>query len=398
MPMKNTRLRTRAIHAGEVAQEPGAPVSSALHMANSYRTEADLSFSAEDLAPDAPFVYTRWSNPTVAMLERRVAALEDAEEGLCFSSGMAAITGLFTHLLGAGDHLVMSNVAYAGAVEYTRDLLPQMGVAVTHVDGSDPQAVHDALRPNTKLVHIETPCNPILRLANIAEIAHLVHSTGALLSVDSTFATPVITQPLALGADFVIHSLTKYLGGHGDALGGIILGSGDLVAPIRTRVAIHAGGVLSPFNAWMILRGLTTLPLRMRAHCEGAMHIATRLSSHPRVKRVIYPGLESHPQWSLAQKQMALPGGMLTFAMDDGGVMARQLQQRLRLISYAVSLGHVHSLIYYIGTDRIMASTFHLSGDELSAYRAYAGDGVFRLSVGLEDPDDLCGDLWQALG
>ena len=237
-----------------------------------------------------------------------------------------------------------------------------------------------------------------MRLTDIAEIARLAHSAGALLSVDSTFASPVITKPLALGADLVIHSLTKYLGGHGDALGGVVVGRSELIAPIRLRVGIHAGGVLSPFNAWLILRGLTTLPLRVHAHCESAMHIATRLHSHPRVKRVIYPGLASHPQMALAQKQMKLPGGMLTFAVDDGDAMARQLQQRLELISYAVSLGHVHSLIYYIGTDGIMASTFHLTGDDLAAYRAYAGDGVFRLSVGLEDPDDLCSDLWQALG
>ena len=373
-------------------------MSPPLHMANSYMTEANLSFSAEGLTPDSPFIYTRWGNPTTAMLEKRVASLEDAEEGLCFSSGMAAITGLFTHFLGAGDHLVMSNVAYAGAVEYTYDLLPQMGVTVTHVDMSCPHAVRRALRPNTKLVHIETPCNPILRLTDIAEIAHLTHSAGALLSVDSTFASPVITKPLALGADLVIHSLTKYLGGHGDALGGVVVGRSELIAPIRSRVGIHAGGVLSPFNAWLILRGLTTLPLRVHAHCESAMHIATKLRNHPRVKRVVYPGLVSHPQMALAQKQMKLPGGMLTFTVDDGDAMARQLQQRLELISYAVSLGHVHSLIYYIGTDGIMASTFHLTGDDLAAYRAYAGDGVFRLSVGLEDPDDLCSDLWQALG
>ncbi len=396
--MKFTSLRTRAIHAGEAAHAPGGAVSPPLHMANSYLTTADLSFSAEGLTPDSPFIYTRWGNPTVAMLEKRVASLEDAEEGLCFSSGMAAITGLFTHLLGAGDHLVMSNVAYAGAVEYTYDLLPQMGVAVTHVDMSDLDAVRCALRPNTKLVHIETPCNPILRLADIEHLAHLAHEAGALLSVDSTFASPVVTKPLELGADFVVHSLTKYLGGHGDALGGIVVGRSDLIAPIRSRVGIHAGGVLSPFNAWLILRGLTTLPLRVRAHSDSAMHIAAVLSRHPRVKNVIYPGLESHPQVALAQKQMQLPGGMLTFQMEDGDEMARQLQMRLKLISYAVSLGHVHSLIYYISTAGIMASTFHLAGDDLAAYQAYAGDGVFRLSVGLEDPDDLCYDLRQALG
>ena len=395
--MNNTTLRTRAIHAGEPARQAGDPVSPPLHMANSYMAGTEASFSAEDLTASSPFIYTRWGNPTVDLLEKRVASLEEAEEGLCFSSGMAAITGLFTHLLGAGDHLVMSDVAYAGAVEYTYDLLPQMGVEVSHVDMSDLEAVRRALRPSTRLVHIETPCNPILRLADIARIAHLAHSAGAVLSVDSTFASPVITRPLALGADLVIHSLTKYLGGHGDALGGVVVGRSALIAPMRVRVGIHAGGVMSPFNAWLILRGLTTLPLRVRAHCDSAWQVAQMLEDHPRVKKVIYPGLASHPQAALAKTQMALPGGMLTFLTEAGDAMAAQLQQRLRLISYAVSLGHVHSLIYYIGTDNMMASTFHLTGANLAAYKAFAGEGVFRLSVGLEDPDDLCRDLRKAL-
>jgi len=367
-------------------------------MANSFMTEADLSFSAEDLTPDSPFIYTRWGNPTVSMLEQRVASLEGAEEGLCFSSGMAAITGLFSHLLGAGDHLVMSDVAYAGAVEYTYDLLPQMGVSVTHVDASDLDAVWQALRPETKLVHIETPCNPILRLADIAQIANLAHEAGALLSVDSTFASPIITRPIALGADFVIHSLTKYLGGHGDALGGVVVGKSQQVAPIRSRVGIHAGSVLSPFNAWLILRGLATLPLRVCAHCESAAYLADKLLEHPRVKAVIYPGLDTHPQAALARTQMHLPGVMLTFQVEDGEAMARQLQQRMQLISYAVSLGHVHSLIYHIDTKSIMTSSFHLKGQNLEAYRFYAGDGILRFSVGLEDPEDLWCDLTQALG
>ena len=392
--MKYTSLRTRAIHAGESARAPGGAVAPPLHMANSYMTEADLSFSAERLTPDSPYIYTRWGNPTVSMLEKRVASLEGSEEGLCFSSGMAAITGLFTHLLGTGDHLVMSDVAYAGAVEYTYDLLPQMGVAVTHVDVSDLDAVRDALRPNTRLVHIETPCNPILRLADIEQIARLAHGVGALLSVDSTFASPVITRPLMLGAGLVIHSLTKYLGGHGDALGGIIVGRSELLARIRSRVGIHAGGILSPFNAWLILRGLTTLPLRMQAHCDSAMHIAAMLTQHPRVKRVIYPGLDSHPQYRLAQKQMRLPGGMLTFQADDGEKMARQLQRRLQLVSYAVSLGHVHSLIYYNGTDSIMESTFHLRGGGLTAYKDYAGEVFSAFLWGWRIPM-ICAATWH---
>ena len=373
-------------------------VAPGLEMANSYLVDADTGFSAEDMDEEPPFIYSRWRNPTVCRLEGRVAALEEAERALCFSSGMAAITGLFGHLLGQGDHLVMSNVAYAGAVEYSFDLLPQMGIAVTRVDTSDLDAVRRALRPATKLIHIETPCNPILRLADIEAIARIAHNAGAQLSVDSTFASPMATQPLLLGADFVIHSLTKYLGGHGDALGGVLAGRNAAVEALRQRIGVHAGGVLSPFNAWLILRGITTLPLRMRAHSDSALAVARLLADHPRVTHVTFPGLPSHPQFALAEKQMAQPSGMVTFRTEDGASMARRLQRRLRLVSYAVSLGDVRSLVFYIGTDAIMDSTFRLEGEELAAYRAYAGDGIFRLSVGLEDPADLRRDLTQALG
>lgn len=390
-------MRTRAIHAGDDLDFHVDPVAPSLDMANSYLVDADTGFSAEDLDVAPPFIYSRWRNPTVCRLEARLAALEDAEGALCFSSGVAAITGLFTHLLGAGDHLVMSNVAYAGVVEYTYDILPRMGVAVTHVDTSDLEAVANALRPSTRLVHIETPCNPILRLSDIKLIADLAHACGAVVSVDSTFATPCATKPLMLGADFVLHSLTKYLGGHGDALGGVLAGKAETIEAIRQSVGVHAGGVLSPFNAWLILRGMATLPLRMQAHSESARQIATVLADHPRVTKVIFPGHSSHPQYALAARQMAMPSGMVAFQVQDGPAMARQLQQRMKLFSYAVSLGDVRSLIFYIDTKSIMESTFHLEGADLEAYRDFAGEGIFRISVGLEDPGDLCADLTQAL-
>ncbi len=198
-------MRTRAVHAGEHA---GPAVTPPLVMANSYIVDPDIGFSAGDLSDEPPFIYSRWRNPTVCSLEARLEALEDAEAALCFTSGMSAITGLFTHVLGHGDHLVMSDVAYAGAVEYTRDILPKAGVSVTHVNASDLSAVEQAIRPQTKLIHIETPCNPILRLTDIGAVAEIAHAAGALLSVDSTFAPPFVTKPLTFGADFVVHSLT----------------------------------------------------------------------------------------------------------------------------------------------------------------------------------------------
>ena len=392
-------LRTRAIHAGE---EPDANTrASAPHLVMSTTfvlDDAETDFSAASFTESAPYVYTRWSNPTVRQLETKLADLEGGEAAVAFASGMAAVSGLLLCLLKSGDHLVVSDVAYAGVAELVRDLIPRLGIEVTPVDMSDPSAVGRALRPTTRLVYAETPVNPILRLTDLRAVADVAHGAGVVLAVDSTFATPVATRPIELGADYVVHSLTKYICGHGDAIGGAVIGSGEPLAALRQQMTIHAGGVLSPFNAWLILRGLATLPLRMAAHAEGATQIARFLEDHPRVNRVVYPGLVSHPQYELARRQMANPSGMLTFQVDDGPATARRMVDRLAVFHYALSLGHQRSLIFYLPTDAVQASSFRLNDGQLAAYRAYAGDGIFRVSVGLEDPDDLCADLDRALG
>jgi methionine-gamma-lyase len=251
--------------------------------------------------------------------------------------------------------------------------------------------------PNTRLVYAETPVNPLLRLADIQAMAGIAHAAGAELAVDSTLATPIATRPLELGADYVLHSLTKYLGGHGDALGGAVIGGRERLAQLRHVGVIHGGGVLSPFNAWLILRGVATLPLRMAAHAESAGRVARFLEQHPRVTRVIYPGLPSHPQYELASRQMANFSGMLTFQVADGPAVARLLPERLEVFHYAVSLGHHRSLIFYLSTDELQNTSFRLDAEHLSRYRTLAGNGIFRVSIGLEDPDDLCDDLDRAL-
>lgn len=390
-------LQTLAIHAGEGPDPSTGASAPNLVMSTTFVIDPDISFSATELDSDAPFVYTRWGNPTVDQLERKLASLESAEAAMVFASGMAAIAGLYFHELHSGDHLIMSDVAYAGAAELTNDYCPHVGVEVTRVDLSDLDAVAAAFRPNTKLVYAETPANPILRLADIAALAALTHARGARLVVDSTFATPVATRPLALGADYVVHSLTKYLGGHGDAVGGAVVGGQQDIAGLRHGVGIHMGGVLSPFNAWLIMRGMATLPIRMRAHAEGAHAVAQYLEDHPKVTRVMYPGLPSHPQHALAQKQMKNYSGMLTFQVRDGAAVARAMADRLKVIHYAVSLGHHRSLVVYLPTDLLLRTSFKMTPEQESAYRSYAGDGVFRLSVGLEDAQDLIGDLEEAL-
>jgi cystathionine beta-lyase/cystathionine gamma-synthase len=250
------------------------------------------------------------------------------------------------------------------------------------------------MRPQTKLVYVETPANPILRLTDIAACAEIAHAGGALLAVDSTFATPLATRPIELGADFVLHALTKYFCGHGDALGGCVAGRTRAMLDLRTDSGVHLGASLSPFNAWLINRGVDTLPLRMREHERNASALAQFLEGHPGVARVFYPGLPSHPQHALAKRQMANFSGMLSFQPKADGVkVAQRMARDLKVFHYAVSLGHQRSLIVYLNTGEVNRQSFQLAGDALARYQAFAGDGIFRVSVGLEDADDLIADL-----
>jgi cystathionine beta-lyase/cystathionine gamma-synthase len=389
-------LQTKAIHAGEKPDAATRASSPSIVMSSSFVTDADTPFSAENLQDQSTFFYTREGNPTVQQLEQKLAALEDAEACVAFSSGMAAISALMFHLLKPGDHVLMSDVAYVGATELMKGLIPSLGIQVTRVNTTDLTFVQAAIRPHTKLVHIETPCNPIVRLSDIRAIAEIAHSAGAKLSVDSTFATPVATQPIQLGADFVVHSLSKYLCGHGDAIGGAILGASDDLSGIR-HLLIHMGGALSPFNAWLIMRGIATLPIRMKVHETNALEVARFLEAHPQVKQVIYPGLPSHPQHELAKQQMRNFSGMIAFQTYDPFAVTQSFAEHLQIIHYAVSLGHQRSLIYYISTKEMLEISFTLTETQEKEYRDFAGDGVFRLSVGIEDAEDICKDLEQAL-
>ncbi|MDR1937809.1 MAG: PLP-dependent aspartate aminotransferase family protein [Tannerellaceae bacterium] len=391
--------QTKAVHAGEYPDPATNASAPNIVMSTTYVTGADTTFSVEGLDENDPWIYTRWGNPTIHQLEEKLAALEEAETAVAFASGMSAITALLLHLLKAGDHAIVSDVAYAALSEITNEMIPALNIEITKVDTSDLEAVRKALKTNTKLVYIETPCNPLLRLTDIEAAAGIAHRAGARLAVDSTFATPLATKPLLLGADFVVHSLTKYLGGHGDALGGVILGSKAALTPLRKKTAIRLGGTLSPFNAWLIMRGIATFPLRMRVHQENALEVAAYLERHPKVKRVIYPGLPSHPQYELARRQMRNFSGILTFQVEDGPAVARRVAEKLRIIHYAVSLGHHRSLIFHLNSKDLLQTSFRFSTEEqLASWNTFAGDGIFRLSIGLEDASDLIADLEQALG
>ncbi len=389
---------TRAVHSGESPDAETGASAPNIVMSSTFVIDEPISFSAQDKPDDAPYVYSRWDNPTVTILQDKLAALEEAEACRCFASGMAATSALLLSTLSQGDRLVMSDSNYPGTAELARKMLTRLGVDVILADLSDLEEAARAITAGVRLVWAETPANPTLRLTDICGVAELAHSVGAEFAVDSTFASPVATRPLKLGADYVVHSLTKYCCGHGDAMGGAVLGRRDKLRNVESDGQIYMGGVLSPFNAWLINRGLATLPIRMQAHQANAIHVAKYLEGHTKVKRVLYPGLSSHPQFELAVRQMDNFSGMVSVQIDNGPELVERMMSDLKIFHYAVSLGHHRSLIYWLGTDDLMQSSYALEGQALDAYRAFAGDGVFRISVGLEDPEDLCDDLAQILG
>jgi len=401
MALKSTAdkgIQTLAIHAGEDPDPTTGASTPSLVMSSTYVVDEEISFSANNLDAETPFVYTRWDNPTTRQLEHKLAVLEQAEACIAFASGMAASAAAMLAHLDQGDHLVVSNTNYPGTAEFARNTLTRLGIEVSPVDTTDIDAVRAAVRDNTRMLWLETPSNPLLRIADIRAAADIAQDRDCLLVVDSTFASPIATRPLALGADLVIHSLTKYIGGHGDAMGGAVCGKQSLLGPLRGEALVHYGGVISPFNAWLIMRGMATLPLRMRCHQQNALELARFLEDHDKVEQVFYPGLESHPQHELARRQMDNYSGMLSFRCREPKALAARMMQQLEVIHYAVSLGHHRSLIYLMQTDDLIGSSYRLEGDELDKYRAAAGDGLFRFSVGLEDSADLIRDLKEVLG
>jgi cystathionine beta-lyase/cystathionine gamma-synthase len=393
------RDETLAVHAGEFIDPATRSSSPNLVMSSTFAPSALTGFSARDEKDYDGFVYARAGSPTVRQLEDKLAALEGGEAALCFASGIAASHALIAGRLSSGDHVVLPESNYVGTAELARDTLPRFGIEVSFTDMTSSDAIAAAFRPNTRMLWLETPCNPTMQLADIQQLAALAHSKGVRdVVVDSTFASPMATRPLELGADFAVHSLTKYIGGHGDAMGGAVIGRKSELDALNLEASVHYGGILSPFNAWLILRGAATLPIRMKAHQEQAFAVATWLEAQPAVKRVLYPGLPSHPQHALASRQMKNFSGMMTFqTRESGPEIAKRMVSRLKYIHYAVSLGHHRSLICWIGTDDIEKSTFRHDPDAARRFRALMGDGVFRLSVGIEHADDLCADLASCL-
>lgn len=394
------KMATLAVHAGIRPHPVTGAIAPDISMAANYASRfGEIGFSAEGTVLDkVTYAYAREWHPNGRQLEEKLAALDGGEDAAVFASGLGAISGLFFHLLNPGDHAVVSDVSYAGTAEFIRGILRKQGIIVDLVDMSDLAEVRRKIVPGkTRLIYAESPCNPVLRLADIAGLAEIARSAGAKLAIDSTFASPVITRPLAFGADYVLHSLTKYIGGHGDALGGAVIGAKTDITALRQEIGTHLGAAISPFNAWLILRGIETLPIRMAAYSSSALKIAEFLSAQPFVTQVRYPHLPSHPQYDLARRQMTMGSGMIAFTVKDQQKFGKTLEASLRIFKYAASLGHSHSLILHCDTKDLQRTTFQLDDEALGRYREFAGDGFFRLSIGLEDADDLCRDLERAL-
>jgi len=384
---KKFGFATRAVHEGNGVDKETGAIRRPLTMANSYAFPEDpssLSWSSVGVN-----IYTRNGGVNQGYLEQRIASFEGAEDCAVLASGVAALSGVFFTLLKSGDHVIVSDTTYIAAYRLLHELLPgKYGVEHTLVDSSDPENVRKALRPNTRLIHIETPANPTTKISDFRAIALIARDAGAFLSVDNTFASPFLQRPIELGADLVVESITKYINGHGDALGGAVLGAKPLIDQIRAQAMVNLGGAISPFNAWLIMRGAVTLPLRMRQHSAGALAVASWLESRPEVRFAAYPGLPSHPQHELARRQMHGGfGGMIAFGLDADKDGHNRFASRLKIITPAVSLGHDESLIVFLGEND---ERQHLYPD------AFHG-GFFRFSVGLEDADDLIADLRHAL-
>ena len=358
-----------------------------IYMTNNYMFE-DVEQGAQLVqSPEYGDCYTRISNPTNNELGKAMAALEGGEAGLPFASGMAAISTLMLTLLRAGDHVLCDDTTYSATAWLLRDLLPKFGVEATFLDFTDLGAVRAAMRPTTRLVVYETPCNPTMKVIDIAGVSAIAKEAGAVSMADSTFATPFLTRPIELGADIVMHSSTKYICGHGDAIGGILVGPKALMETIQGDGLKNLGGTASPFNSFLMLRGLKTLELRMERHCQTAMAIAEYLEGHPKVARVYYPGLPSCPQHEIAKRQMKAFGGLLTFELKGGMEAGAALMNSVKLCALAVSLGEANTLVQH------PASMTHWYVPKEAREACGITDGLVRFSAGLEKAEELIEDL-----
>ncbi len=387
MNLKKSGFSTRAIHSGEREEETGAVVTP-IYQTAPFKFKSAAHAARVMAGEEKGYVYSRGLNPTTEVLEEKMADLEGGEAALAQATGMAAISAAVFTSIKAGDHVIADEVIYGSTYDLFVDMA-KFGVEVSFIDTSDAGNVEAAFRPNTKLIFFETPANPTMKLTDIEAVAEIAHERDAAVMVDNTYMTPYYQQPLAPGADVVVHSATKYLNGHGDTLGGVIVGSSDFIKRAR-HTAKNIGGSMSPFSAWLIIRGMKTLPVRMDRHTGNAMAVARFLEGHNKIERVIYPGLPDFSQYDLAKKQMSGSGGMIAFLLKNASDVPLFLDS-LELCTLAVSLGETGTLIQH------PATMTHAVVPRDNRIRYGIADELVRLSVGLEDVEDIIADLGQAL-
>ncbi len=383
----NFHTITTAVHGGSRKDDAFGAINEPIYMTSNYRIPTDGT--PVDWSGTNSNIYQRNRNVNQMVLQNKLCALTGAEDGAVFASGVAALAAVFTTFLNSGDHAVVSEVCYSATNLLFREYLPKKyNIEVTLLDTTDTEAVRAAVRPNTRLIHVETPGNPTTGISDLDAIAGIAHAAGAILSVDATFAGPICIYPIKHGADIEIHSMTKYINGHGDSLGGCVLGRTELINRVKELAMVNYGGILSPFNAWLVARGLVTAPLRMRQHSEVAMKVARWLESNPAVRFIWYPGLESHPQHDRAVRYMnGQYSGMISFDISGDEAAHQKFLDSLTLVTHAVSLGDVESLIVY----------YDKTSDKLPHYPEIYREGFFRFSIGLEDAEDIISDLQQAM-
>jgi len=388
-PGKKWRARTKAVRAGQLRSQ-FQETAEALFLTSGYAYEEAEEAEARFKGAEG-FVYTRYSNPTVSMFEGRMAALEGAPVARATASGMAAVTATFLSALRAGDHVIGAKAMFGACRYVMEDILPRFGIGCTIVDGGDVDQWAAAMKPETKMLFLETPANPTLAIVDLKAVAKVAHDGGARLVVDNAFASPALQRPMEFGADIVVHSSTKYIDGQGRCLGGVILCKEDFLKDHLQIFLRNTGPSISPFNAWVHLKSLETLDIRMRAHCANAAKIADFLSEQSKITRVLYPFRPDHPQHNLARAQMEGGGGVVTFEVEGGKEAAYRVADKLALIDISNNLGDAKSLITHPATTTHQRLTPEARAD------LGVTEGMLRLSVGLEDPEDICEDLAQAL-
>jgi len=389
--LKDKGFSTKAIHVGHDSN-PHGTLATPIYQTSTFVFDSAEQGGRRFNLEEEGYIYTRLGNPTTKVLEDKIAALENADGCIATSSGISAVSTPLWTILKQGDHIVSDNNLYGCTFAYFTHGLTRFGIEISMVDASNPENVKNAIKPNTKVIYCESPTNPSLKLVDIKALGDIAKEANVYLMVDNTFATPYLTRPMDLGAHIVIHSGTKYLNGHGDVICGFICANKALLNDIRfVGLKDMTGAVMSPFDSYLVARGVKTLGIRMEKHCQNAIIVAEYLESHPKIKRVYYPGLKSHPQYELAKRQMKLPGGMISFELNGGLEEGKKLINTTKMCKLAVSLGDLETLIQH------PASMTHSPYTQEERLKAGISDELIRISVGLEDVEDIIDDLAQAL-